>query len=156
RNPAGLFLISRSTPIRPPHTIARSAFGTKSPARGSIEPRDSTTLVTVCRPPSPRRYNYILFQGDAMHRESPEEGSATPRGTIRGGRGSRGGRRVVSAVACVAAAVFVGAALPRVPSQAQAVPTLAEAGARPNGGSLAQAPQDGFSAVAKAVMPAVV
>src|SRR2546428_163040 len=68
RKPAGLFFISRSTPMRPPQTIARSAFGRKSRASGSIEPQDSSTLVTLDRSPRPRRYNYILFQGVAMNR----------------------------------------------------------------------------------------
>src|SRR2546426_4354268 len=67
RKPGGLFFISRSTPMRPPQTIARSAFGRKSRASGSIEPQDSSTLLTLDRSPRSRRYNYILFQGDAMN-----------------------------------------------------------------------------------------
>ena len=91
-----------------------------------------------------------------MNWKTPEEGTATPGERIRRGRASPAGRRVASAVACVAAGVLVGAALHRILWQAQAAPALAETGARADGGLLAQAPQDGFAAVAKAVMPAVV
>src|SRR5438093_7825610 len=85
RKPAGLFFISRSTPMRPPQTIARSAFGRKSRASGSIEPQDSSTLVTPDRSHRSRRYNYILFQGDAMNvalRNDGEECDMVPKGDV--------------------------------------------------------------------------
>src|SRR5882672_4080901 len=68
RKPAGFFLISRSTPMRPPQAIARSAFGRKSITRGLIVCQDSSTFVLLLEDRSDRGYNYILFQRDAMNR----------------------------------------------------------------------------------------
>src|SRR2546428_3977296 len=148
RKPAGLFFISRSTPMRPPQTIARSAFGRKSRASGSIEPQDSSTLVTLDRSPRPRRYNYILFQGDAMNRS---ESTGT--------------------VLLLAAGVLLGVAIVSVAALERGAPAAASesgraAGAGPSpgaagapaagGGALTQPRLDGFAAVARAVMPAVV
>ena len=53
----------------------------------------------------------------------------------------------------LAAGGFIGAATYRVVLEAQSVPALA-AGSGRAGDPLVQAPQDGFAAVARAVMPA--
>src|SRR5437879_2591217 len=171
RKPAGLFFISRSTPMRPRQTIARSAFGRKSRASGSIEPQDSSTFVTRDRSLRPRRYNYILFQGDAMN-EALGDLVATGKGTgIAQARTPRRRWGTASAIGLLATGALVGTAAYRIVLKAQPAPALAAAGSRDagapsadagappggaGGGLLAQAPQESFAAVAKAVMPSVV
>src|SRR6185503_16788085 len=142
RKPAGLSLISRSTPMSPPQTIARSAFTTKSLTRGLVRSQDSGTIATAFRPSKPPEgggYNYILFQGDAMNRTFVDPHGAT---------------RPVPAVSLLLAGACLGAALLALVSAA--VRQGDAAGAPAVAAAPLRSSQDGYAAVARAVMPAVV
>jgi len=87
--------------------------------------------------------NRVVMDDDAGR------GGAGHRQELRPGRG----RRASPAIAFVAAGVLIGAAIERLVAPTQ---SLSAADSAAPTGALSQAPQDGFAAVAKAVMPAVV
>ena len=80
--------------------------------------------------------------------------------SIAQARTPRRRRSAAAAFALLAAGALVGALVCRLVLEAQPAPALAAADVRSGGGAggglLAQAPQESFAAVAKAVMPAVV
>jgi len=93
RKPAGFFLISRSTPMRPPHAIARNALGRNSLATGQSS-RAKSNIRRSRSPggPGARLYNYIPPHRDATTGPAPSIERWNESTPDRSGDGARGAR----------------------------------------------------------------